>query len=993
MPYNELSIERRIKTTFPKIEKNIYIKLYDLSATAWITREPVTFSERFSGIKRNLQPGDNWGDLFDCAWFNFKGILPEGANDLNTVLIIDISGEAYVVDESGIPLQGITTVASMYDFSLGFPGKKVVYLNNLIKDNNMTIDIWADAGNNDLFGNQKNNGTLIEAYIASLSVTMRDLYYDFEVLNELRIKIPKNKSQYQKITSALYKASLELKDFTPGEAAKAREHLKIELNRKNIDYPLSISAVGHSHIDLAWLWPIRETIRKGARTFATALLNIERYPEYIFGASQPQLYHWIKEFYPELFNKIKIAVAQGRWELQGAMWVESDTNITGGESLIRQMLYGKNFFLKEFGHEVKSLWLPDVFGYTAALPQIIKKSGADYFMTIKISWSEFNEFPHHTFKWIGIDGSEVLAHMPPEGTYNSSAAPRAIIDAEEKFKDKAICDECLMLFGIGDGGGGPGEEHLERLKRESNIQGLAPVKQEFSSSFFERINKDKAIYKSWRGELYLEHHRGTYTSEGRNKKYNKLLENLLRDVEIISFINNSEYPQKLTEQIWKEVLLYQFHDILPGSSIKRVYDESLERYQILQNNTMDILNKTAGCDLNCTETYKVYNTLSWDRNEWVKAGNNWYKRIIPALSSIIIDSSYAMDKFASPEINEKDNIMENEFLKIKFDENGFLDSIFDKTNSREIVKNGFSANTLAVYRDEGDAWDFPHDYKDYVNIMPVLVNFEYYNSGPDAIRKNIYRYKNSIIEQEIVVRENSSKIDIKTRLDWKDADSMLRAGIPISIQNDKINCGIQFGYIDRPTYKNTKWDMAKLEICCQNYADISNRDYGVSVLSDYKYGYSAEPDVIEINLLRSTSYPDVSGDLGIHEFTYSIYPHKGDHIDGDVIKKGFELSRPLRMFSVKRGSSVSDESFVKCSCENIFIETIKKAENGDGLIVRLYEAYGIQTNTSVVFSSEYTLINETNLIEQFAEDLGKHKNNVNLFFTPFEIKTIHLSRE
>lgn len=989
MPYNDLSYERRIKSTFPKIEKNIYSKINDLSVTAWTTKEPVIFSQRLTGVKTELKPGENWGNLFDCAWFNFCGVLPDNTDVNNTVLIIDISGEAFITDKNGVPVQGLTTVASMYDFSLGFPGKKVVYLKELYKQNEI-IDIWADAGNNDLFGNQKNNGTLVEAYAASVNIPMRDLYYDFEVLNELRSRIPKNKSRYQKITFALYKASLELIDYTFDEVMKARQYLKTELDRENVDYPLSISAIGHSHIDLAWLWPIRETIRKGARTFSTALMNIEKYPDYIFGASQPQLYQWTKDYYPELYCKIKESVSKGRWEPQGAMWVESDTNVTGGESLIRQMLYGKKFYMDEFGFEVKSVWLPDVFGYTAALPQIMKKSDVDYFMTIKISWSEFNEFPHHTFIWKGIDGSEVLAHMPPEGTYNSSAAPRAIIDTEEKFKDKAICNDCLLLFGIGDGGGGPGEEHLERLKREKNLQGLAPVKQEFSSAFFKRINVNLELYKTWKGELYLEHHRGTYTSEGRNKKYNKLMENLLRDIEIIYCIENKKYPAKEIEKIWKEVLLYQFHDILPGSSIKRVYDESLSRYQILERDALNLLNAAADSDLNSMENYKVYNTTSWERTEWIKAGNNWFKKSIPAMSSILINSGIIEDEINCPEINISENTMENDFIKIKIDKFGFLESIFDKKHYKEIVKEGFSANSLMVYQDEGDAWDFPHDYKEHEASQPVLSSFSYFTDGPEAIRKNVYSFKDSIIEQKIVIRENSNRIDIRTRLKWNDSDSMLRARIPLSISADKITCGIQFGYLERPTLKNTSWDMAKLEVCCQNYADISNRDYGTAVLSDYKYGYSSEPDVIEINLLRSTVSPDVAGDIGIHEFTYSIYPHEGDHIKGDVIKKGFELSRPLRVFPVNSDVISRNENFIKCQSDNIIVETIKKAENGEGLIVRLFEAYGIKTSATVLFSSKYNSITEANLIERVIGSEETNINKVNLYFAPFEIKTLLL---
>lgn len=991
MPYNILSYERRIKYTFPRIEKSIYSKISDLTATAWQTKEPVSFSERFTGIKKEIQPGNNWGNLFDCAWFNFKGVLPEKHDYSNTVLIIDISGEAYIADKNGTPVQGITTVASMYDPSLGFPGKKVVYLNNQLQEDNI-IDFWADAGNNDLFGNQKNNGTLIEAYIANVNTQMRDLYYDFEVLNELRGRLPKNKSQYHKITTALYNASLELGDYTFEEAKNAREYLKTELDRKNVDYPLSISAIGHSHIDLAWLWPIRETIRKAARTFSTALMNIDRYPDYIFGASQPQLYQWVKEYYPDLYKKIKSAVLQGRWEPQGAMWVESDTNVTGGEALIRQMLYGKQFYMDEFGFDIKSVWLPDVFGYSAALPQIIKKSGVDYFMTIKISWSEINEFPHHTFIWKGIDGSEVLAHMPPEGTYNSSAAPRAIIDTEEKFKDKEICNECLLLFGIGDGGGGPGEEHLERLKREKNLQSLAPVKQEMSSAFFVRINENRKLYKTWKGELYLEHHRGVYTSEGRSKRYNKLMENLLRDLEIISCLENRKYPKRETETIWKEVLLYQFHDILPGSSIKRVYDESLKRYSELENKTRTLIETITESTSDYSGVCKVYNTQSWDREEWMKFKDDWYYVKLDGMSCAAFRKKSTDDLWGTSLGIISEDSLENDYLKVSFSEKGSISSIYDKINSKEVVKTGLCANTLAIYQDDGDAWDFPYDYGNYTSQFPKLLSYEYYIDGPESIRKNVFSYKNSVIEQHIVLGINSTKIDIRNIIDWKDSNKMLRATFPICVSSDNLTCGIQFGFVERPTHKNTSWDMAKFEVCGQNYVDISNSEYGVAILSDYKYGYSSTDDTIEINLLRSTGYPDVSGDIGIHEFTYSIFPHKGNHITGDVIKKGFELSRPLRAFSVNYDTTNIIKSYMNCNCKNILIETIKSCESGEGIIIRLYESHGINTIAKVSFPKKCDSITEVNLLECEINDSKYNTNRIELNFTPFEIKTLLLKK-
>ena len=989
MPYNKLTMEKRIKATFKKIEGNIYKKIGDLAVRAWLTKEPVSFEERLKGSMKELLPGDNWGALFDCAWFNFKGEIPDTFKDQEVVLIVDLSGEGLIVDETGSPVQGITTVASLYDFSLGMPGKKVVYIKNLVKDGR-TIDIWVDAGNNDLFGRHQNNGTLAEAYIALCNTEMRALYYDFEVLNELRMQLDADSAQYSSIFFALYKASNVMEEYTEKEASTARSILAVELGRRNIDSPIEVSAIGHAHIDLAWLWPIRESIRKGARTFSTALMNMERYPGYIFGASQPQLYQWTRDNYPSLYERIKERVAEGRWEVQGGMWVESDTNVPSGESLVRQLLYGKKFFKEEFGIEVKNLWLPDVFGYSAVLPQLLKKSDIDYFMTIKLSWSEFNEFPHHTFIWKGIDGSEVLAHMPPEGNYNSSGAPRAIKAIEKKYKDKGVSENCLLLFGIGDGGGGPGEEHIERITRERELKGLLPVKQEKAADFFEKLNSNYDEYKTWNGELYLEHHRGTYTSEGNVKAFNRRLELLLRELEMLLIMENAKYPFDEIEEIWKEVLLYQFHDILPGDSIERVVIECLARYEILENKVRGMISKAVHEDVQSTNLAKVYNTLSWDRSEWVNFKGVWKHALIPALSGQTINFDSSEDIFDT--MSAKDNCIENSLVKVTFDESGYISSILDKENNREVLKEGKTANNLQFFIDEGDAWDFPHDYRMHSLGTPSLVEFKYETDGPKAWRRNVYSFGKSTITQKVILTARSRRIDIWTNVDWKETHVMLRTEFPLGVKSPEITCGIQYGYIRRPNHRNTSHDMAKLEICANGWVDISQPDYGVSVMSDYKYGYTSEEDTIDICLLRSATDPNIEGDHGIHEFTYSIYPHTGDHLKAKVIQECFRMQTPLSVHGASGEINSREEPFIGIDADNIIIDAIKRSEDGQGFIVRMFESHGCCTDAVVRFFDSAVCVQETNLIER---PVGKEYSNtdeIKLSFSPFEIKTLKVIR-
>ena len=497
MPYAKAQMESEVKAVISRVKKGVYTITGELSMTAWITPEPVSFSARMTGVKKVLQIGDCWGKLWDCAWFHFSGVVPTSAAGKKVVLLIDVGGEACIVDGQGCPVQGLTNADSGFDRTLGTPGKRVVCFTERARGGE-SVDLWADAGTNDLFGKYRDNGAVQAAYIAVCDDSLKTLYYDLEYLLELWLSLPETGARHDAILFVLYNAVLNLNRLTPEEIRAARMVLAPEMAKKSADPSLIVSALGHSHIDLAWLWPLRETVRKGARTWATATLMLEKYSDYIFGASQPQLYQWIKFYYPALFERVKFRIMEGRWETLGAMWVEPDTNLPGGESLVRQILYGKRFFCQEFNQDLKICWLPDSFGFTGALPQLLKKAGVDFFLTVKLSWNLYDRYPHHTFLWKGINGSSVLVHMPPEGTYNSSAAPRAIVKTEANYADKGLSDHCLLLFGIGDGGGGPGEEHLEMLKREKNSAGLPPVRPQYHTAL-----GDDGIHRSDRKRHWI----------------------------------------------------------------------------------------------------------------------------------------------------------------------------------------------------------------------------------------------------------------------------------------------------------------------------------------------------------------------------------------------------------------------------------------------------------------------------------------------------------
>jgi alpha-mannosidase len=989
MPYYDTVTRLTLPAVLKRIQTAIHEPVADLTVTIYRTTEPVAFAERLSGEKRQIRVGESWGTHWSCAWFFFSGTVPEAARGRQVDLLIDVSGEACVVDPAGEPLRGLTTVSSEYDYTLGRPGKNVLPFADAARGGEK-IELWADCGCNDLFGKYQDAGTLKQAHVAVRNEEMRKLFYDFEVLLELLEHVQPARARHRSILLALRKAESCLFTFTESEAMRARAALAPELAKQGGDPSLSISAIGHAHIDLAWLWPIRETIRKGARTFSTVLANMELYPDYVFGASQAQLYLWMKERFPALYQRIRLRVQEDRWEVQGALWVEADTNVTGGESLVRQFLYGKRFFREEFGKDMRILWLPDVFGYSGALPQIMRQCGVVYFMTIKLSWSIFNRFPHHSFLWKGIDGSTVVAHMAPEGTYNSSAAPRAVAKAEGEFLDKGVSDRCLLIFGIGDGGGGPGEEHLERLAREKNLDGLAPVRQEPALGFFEAIARDAERLETWRGELYLERHQGTYTTQARSKRANRKVELALRELELSATCaaveKGFEYPRDELLALWREVLLYQFHDILPGSSITRVYDESLARYAAIMDNVKRLTARAWSAFLGEGDRECVLNPLSWERTEWVRARAGWRLATVPSLGFAPLEQQAIPPRLSALRFGP--DLIENDMLLVRFDPpSGAIVSVFDKEARHETLAAGASANVLAVYEDVGDAWDIHIGYRERSPERFALASVSTIVDGPRVLRMCEYSYRSSKLLQRVILVAGSRRIDFETTVDWQERGRMLRTSFPVGVETDHARFDIQFGSIERPTGRNTSWDMARFEVCAHKWVDLSQGDRGVALL----YGHRVEENVMDLNLLRSPSYPDPVADAGAHQFTYSLFPHEGDSYSGGVVRAAYELNEPL---SVVTGSIQSEaRSFLRVEgpgTRSVVVEAVKLAEDSNDVVVRLYESEGRGAKVLLVTGFPIRGARASNMLEEPSGPLEMSDGRVALEFRPFEIKTVIL---
>lgn len=787
------------------------------------------------------------------------------------------------------------------------------------------------------------------------------------------------------------------------------------------------SCIGHTHIDVAWLWTVAQTREKVARSFSTVLKYMDEYPEYKFMSSQPALYQFLKERYPETYEKIKERVKEGRWEPEGGMWVEADCNLTSGESLVRQFLYGKKFFKDEFGIDSRILWLPDVFGYSGALPQIMKKSGIKYFMTTKLAWNQINKVPYDTMMWRGIDGSEIFTHLITTlgvgqseadffTTYNGMLHPDAILGGWHRYQNKDINNDILIAFGYGDGGGGPTREMLETSKRmEKGIRGIPKVRQEFAGNYFEELEERVEGNKSlpvWEGELYFEYHRGTYTSMGRNKRSNRRCEQLLMDAELLEVLTGTSEKEEM-DKIWRTVLLNQFHDILPGSSIAEVYEVTKKEYAEIESRLAEMIAEKLNLLMDGgQDKISVFNTLGFDRNDVVSLGDchaaaltDESGKIYPVQETAQGAVAYITDipakggktlqlldtvKEEASRIQITENGIETPFYRISIDENGLFTSIYDKECDREVLKAGEKGNLLRMYEDKPmhyDCWDIDMYYSEKYWDAEKADKIQWIEEGPVRATLEIQRtISNSVIKQEIHFYADSRRIDFSTWVDWKEHQHLLKVHFPVNIHSDEATFEVQFGNLKRKIHGNTSWDEARFESCGQKWMDISEGHYGVSLLNDCKYGYSAKDSNIALTLIKSGIEPNKTADQEEHVFTYALYPHKEMWSAAGTVQEAYKLNQPA--YATKGELKNTGKSFISTDKDNIIIETVKPAENGDGMIVRLYDCENSLTKATLTFAEGMLeSVEECNLMEEKEVDIEACGNSFTVSVKPYEIKT------
>ena len=1019
-----LLFEQRIVVFIKRLKSLFYEENMPLQVSYRKFEGMVLFEEGTKGEFLTLKKGEVWGSNWERAWFHLSGEVPAEWTGKHVIARIDLGGEGLVFSADGTPVNALSvhTIWPLDEFCRD-------RLNIAEKATGQEkVDLWIEASAGELFGLklEVDSGNLrperfgnhtAKLNYADLAIFREDiwqLYLDCFVLNDQMLALPEKSVRRARILRALSRAIDLFKNTDAFTVKAARDLVAPELVKPAAASDLKTCAVGHAHIDTAWLWPLEETIRKCARTFAVQIDLINRYPGYVFGASQPQHYAFVKKYYPGLYDKIKQNVAEGRWEPQGGMWVEADCNIISGESMVRQILHGKRFFMEEFGVEIKNLWLPDVFGYSAALPQILRKSGIEIFLTQKLSWNQFNKMPHHTFIWRGIDGSEVVTHFPPEDNYNCDLRPSKLMYAQENFNERAFLDEFMTLFGVGDGGGGATEEIMETGLRAANLEACPKVEFGPAQNMFDRLLNRKHLLPRWVGELYLELHRGTLTTQAYNKKMNRHMELALRRIEILfASLPLENYPGAELDAIWKKVLQNQFHDIIPGSSIPLVYEQCRRDYEALKTQTETLVNQAGNLLFDKKEnSLVVVNTLSFSYKRPVELPETWagYEVLdaagtpvlvqaekekpvvlieISPLSSVTLHRGKQISKNQNTE-SPAEFVLENEFIRYEFSENGTIARAFDKQAEKEILPAEQFGNVLSLYEDRPnnwDAWDVDIFYENQLIEYAQLESQKWICIGP--VRQGIeltFSIGNSKIIQQVFLSANSKRLDFVTDVDWQEMHKMLRVAFPVDVQTDFAAFEIQYGHVKRPTHRNTSWDMAKFEVAGHRFADLSDRDYGAALLNDCKYGYKVLDNVLDLNLLRAPTMPDPKADVGQHQFTYSFLPHTGEFIESNVLKEAAQLNQAPAVFE-----NFNENGFkmpVSLDSEKIILEVIKKAETEDALILRLYEPFGKKAEASLKMNLKNVEVFETDLMERNIQSLDLNEDKLNLQFDAFEIKTI-----
>ena len=955
-----------------------------LELSAFLVRdEPIPFSDAVGGEFKPFRVGDSWGPPWSTTWFHLRGRVPPEWSGQRVVAVLDIGFEGR---HTGFTCEALA-------WRNGKPWRGVDPNHRWLPINSSEVDFYLEAAAiatavvagpaeaPSMIALRRSSEPAFVFRQAELRIqdpAARKVALDFKVLHELMTSLPDGDRRTE-LTDALDRFARS-DDAAELETAFSRPSTVGHM----------ITAVGHAHIDTAWLWPLRETRRKCARTFSTALALMDEYPDYRFACSQPAQYAWMKESYPEIFDGIRQKVAAGQWEPVGSMWVEADCNLPSGEALVRQFLLGKRFFMQEFGVDTRELWLPDVFGYPASLPQLIAESGGEYFLTQKLSWNDTNKPAHHTFMWEGIDGTAIFTHFPPADTYNGDFSAQEIVKSATDFKDQDRSSRSLYLYGWGDGGGGPEPDMIESAHRLRSIEGAPQVELGRASEFFARANREAPDLTTWVGELYFELHRGTYTSQARTKKLNRRAEGALREAEIWSVAAGADYPADALGAAWKRLLINQFHDILPGSSIDWVYEDAERELEAVVEVAGGIVTSAQSVVAGAGENLVAFNPNSHARREVVEVDGHFFWIEAPASGWASVGESQAAH--IEP-VSISDRVMENGMLRVTWDKDGLLTSIWDKETGREVLMSGTPGNLLQLHEDNPknwDAWDVDADYRLRSVDIKALAGMKIETQGPlRAAVRFIREFGSSKLEQRMVLDAGSRVLRFETEVDWQEVHKFLKVAFPIEVRSPRATYEIQFGHVERSTHTNTSWDQARFEVCAHRWADMGEAGYGVALLNDCKYGYDIRGSVMRLSLLRAPTHPDPAADRGRHRFTYALMPHAGDFREAGVIAAAEDLNHPIR---VVRGGLASGQrrSLIEVDQPQVVVEAIKRAEDSDAVVARLYESWGGRCRARVRTSLPASRAYLCDLLEREREEVPIRDGTLEVDVGPFKILTLKL---
>lgn len=1028
MPF-DFKHEERIYNLLEEIRDNRYKNLIPIEEFDWYEDDGEIGNREPVGTPVKVGVGFSSKGYDKYNWLCTKISIPETMGEENVLAIFDF----------GVPME--TGNTSNFESLLYVNGKpyqgvdgnhKEVFFN--LKETGRELDLkfrlWSGLSGG---GRPKHMTMTIErAEFGVLDTAADDFYYLAMTALQTQNLLEANNEYKPYILNQLVEA-FRLIDFTCTGSESYFKSLQTSLDYLREKFTgqgkpdVHVTMLGHTHIDVAWLWRVKHSREKSARSFSTVNRLMEKYPEYIFIQSQPQLYDYIKEDYPDIYEHIQRRVEEGRWEPSGAMWVECDCNLTSGESIIRQILVGKNFFKKEFDFDSEFLWLPDVFGYSWALPQILKKSGVNTFMTTKISWNDTNRLPYDTFIWRGMDGSEITTHFitttelnDTSYTYNGDSKPFAIKGVWDNYRNKDLNRELIISYGWGDGGGGPTREMIKYIEAAKLMPGLPKVDTGRATEYFRKLNNTikenpyNGYIPVWDGELYLEFHRGTYTSQGYNKKMNRFMEYKLREQEMLSVFAEKlcsvAYNREELLKAWKIVLCEQFHDILPGSSIHEVYEDSHKEYERALSYIDNVKETSTSAFLtDKNNVFTLFNQANWERDTIVKipAGDTSYEykdnngNILPCHKSgendlvyvnklkpvsFTVISRNVIDNKASKEVFTKDSI-ETPFYIVAWDKQGRLVRLYDKSAEREVIPEGKYANVFQIFEDKPrcfDAWELESTIdlkKEEIscdgNIIKTKNELGYFIDFT-------YNYNDSKIIQTMCLYNHKRRIDFKTVVEWKERQKILKTAFSVDIRGVFARYDIQEGNIVRPVTRNTSWEAAKFEVVAHKWAELSETGYGVALLNDCKYGYDIKEDTIRLSLLKSATDPDYNADYGTHEFTYSLYPHKEEWYESGLEEEAFDLNSPVTVFEGETG--FSDISLISFDKSNIVVDALKKAENEEAFILRFHEFTGRRNEINIDTKLNFNSWCEADLMENPIETWKTLPVKVKV--KPYEIKTI-----